>query len=101
MDTTVTCVTGASGFSCKGAAAPDATTLLCSEPTLTATGADYCCLPVATGTLTCTQDQAVVCTAGNYGFTCTSANTPMTEYPGLTCSTGTAAAGGATEYCCH
>ena len=96
----VSCITGATGYSCTGAATPDTTLLLCSEPTATASGNDYCCLPVATGTLTCAQDQTVTCPqAGSYGFSCTSTDSPSAEYSDLTCSTGTAA-NGATQYCC-
>jgi hypothetical protein len=100
-DATVQCANGAAGYACKGAAVPDTTSLFCSEPTLTATGANFCCLQSGTGVLTCSQDQAVVCpTPGSYGFSCDSTTTPAMEHAGLTCSAGVAS-GRTTQYCCQ
>jgi hypothetical protein len=101
-DATVPCLTGANGYSCTGAAVPDASTLLCSEPTLTTTGASFCCFMLAAGTPTCSQDQGIVCpTPGSFGFSCSSTDMPTAEYSGLTsCSTGVSV-GSTTQYCCH
>jgi hypothetical protein len=104
-DSSVTgCVSGSYGYSCAvGAGAPDTTdpSLICSIPTATNGLDEYCCAAstIASGA-TCTQDQSVQgCQPGSYGFSCTGAETPATDFSGITCSLGTPSSS-ATLYCC-
>jgi hypothetical protein len=111
FDPNISCVSGASGYSCAiGAAPPDQSdaTLVCSVPTAGASDDEYCCFTnttTASGS-TCEQDPSVTgCVPNSYGFSCTGSENPDVDYSNLNCSTtgtpGTNAQGApATLYCC-
>ena len=100
-DSTVTaaCKQG-TGFSCTGSATPDQSSLVCSTGTTSGSATDFCCVPFAQSSSTCTQDSAVMgCQAGSLGFSCTGTDTPAQSNSNLVCSTPTAS-GGKMLFCC-
>ncbi len=104
-DSTISCVTGAAGYSCAiGSSPPDSAdaTLVCSAPTLTSADDEYCCY---TNTITppagatCAQDPTVAgCAYPSYGFSCSGTDAPTDDFSGITCSAGVGSA--PTTYCC-
>lgn len=105
FDSSVACSRGASGYSCNaGDTPPDAvdSSLVCSVPTAAGSLDLYCCYTevVLVSAVTCAQDPSVPgCVAGSYGFSCTGADSPDTDFSNVTCSAGVATAS-ATLYCC-
>ena len=110
-DSSVTCGS-AVGYSCAtGATPPDQAdpSLVCSTPITSNNVDEYCCYTnatVAAAGATCAQDPSVTGCQPNangtpsYGFSCTGSDSPDADFSGLTCSTGTAGTGGATDFCC-
>jgi hypothetical protein len=85
--------------------------LLCSVPTVTTTAAgaqrQYCCFTptAAPAGASCVEDTTVAgCPPGNFGFACTGADAPGSDFPRMTCGAGTAGRSAegyaATLYCC-
>jgi hypothetical protein len=100
-DSTVSCAQG-TGFSCTGTGTPDQndTTLVCSSGTVSGSTTDYCCIPYAQSSTTCTQDPTIVgCQSGSLGFSCSGTDTPQQSNSNLNCSTGTAS-NGKMLFCC-
>ena len=103
QDSTVSCTQGATGFTCTSSDTPDQndTSLACSTGTKNGANTQYCCLPYAQSSGTCTQDNTVMCpTASSYGFSCAGTDTPAQANSSLTCSSGTAS-NGKTLFCCQ
>jgi hypothetical protein len=92
VDTTVSCYTGGTGYSCTGSNSPESAGHTCT----TNNAGDWCCY-VNTN---CSQNTSLSCTTGSYGYSCT-AGTPAPDvaYPSLICSVPTVV-GGVDEYCC-
>lgn len=100
-DTSVSCPSGANGYSCTGSQTPESTdsSLDCGPGTADGANTDYCCVALTSGT-TCSEDSTVQgCVAGSYGFSCTGSDTPDQGDSSLDCSTGTPG-NGDTLYCC-
>lgn len=109
QDSTVSCAGGATGYSCPTGSSPpnvDVTSLLCSTPTPAGTTDQYCCTAASAAVgSTCAQDQSVTGCVGSFGFACTGADTPESDFTGVTCgasgTAGTNAQGSpATLFCC-
>jgi hypothetical protein len=105
-DQTVVGCTGSSvGYSCTGSSAPDDgdSSLNCSFGTAGASGETlYCCIPLASVGTGCSSDSSITtCGGSSFGFTCDAgAPRPDQTDTSLVCSTGVAASGGGTSYCC-
>lgn len=92
------CTTGSTGYTCTGAATPDAS-LNCSTgvPGIGSTTV-YCCGGTAG---TCAPDSTVAgCATGSAGYTCTGSVRPDAS-GSLQCSTGVSEPSGGTGYCCY
>jgi hypothetical protein len=93
-NTSLSCVSGTSGWSCTGTSQPEDSNqgLVCSADQGTG---DFCC-----STSACNYDATVTCTAGA-GYSCaTGANPPDQADPTLVCSTPTTA-NSVDQYCCY
>jgi hypothetical protein len=100
QDSTLTCNSGAVGYSCTGTDTPNQPTLICATGSPAGGGkTGYCCVDYSSSN--CKPDLALQgCVAGSFGFRCTGSSTPSATDPSVICSTGTAGLGGVTSYCC-
>jgi hypothetical protein len=92
-DSSLSCVTGTTGYSCTGSAQPEDSNsdLVCS----TDGAGDFCC-----STSTCSYSSSVSCPGGGTGYSCTTgAPSPSSSDSALTCSTPTTA-NNVDQYCC-
>ncbi|MEO8906089.1 MAG: hypothetical protein ABI488_26270 [Polyangiaceae bacterium] len=102
VDTSAGCTGGSTGYACPGSDSP-----VVADPSLACgagvTGNDgetrYCC--VTSTTSSCAPDATVAgCSAGSYGFSCSSTDTPSDGNGALNCSTPVADSNGVSLYCC-
>jgi hypothetical protein len=101
-DSSLGCVSGSTGMTCQGGAAPDSSNSSCSVGQTNSDGTvSYCCIPfVATGG-TCQPDESVgaSCVYPSFGYSCATGDNPATTDATLNCS-DPVTVGGLDTFCC-